>query len=159
MCVCAWGRGWQRGREPQAASPWVQSPRWGWISRTWGHDLSQNQESGAQPTESPRHPALQLHKNKTKPKKPRVHIYKKMRRKIQDSLKGDWKRERNSGHLWFEGFLQCFIYHQCPQFSELKKCRILYAIHQLKRTFYFSQLYILLEFLQRWPTVWERAEC
>ena len=36
---------------------------WGLISQHWGHDLSQNQESDAQPTELPRYPSSWLLKD------------------------------------------------------------------------------------------------
>ena len=34
----------------------VQRPTWGSISQPWDHDLGQNQELDAQPTEPPRRP-------------------------------------------------------------------------------------------------------
>jgi len=45
-----------RERESQADSPLSAEPNSGLSLRTLGHDLSQNQESDAQPTEPPRHP-------------------------------------------------------------------------------------------------------
>lgn len=46
-----------RGREPQADSPRsTEADSGGSISWLWDQNLSQNQESEAQPTEPPRHP-------------------------------------------------------------------------------------------------------
>ena len=47
------GGGWEKERENLKQAP---HSAWGSIPRPWGHDLSRNQESDAQPTEPPRRP-------------------------------------------------------------------------------------------------------
>ena len=83
------GRGAEGERERehlQQTPPSAQSPTQGLIPRPWDHDLNQNQELDAQPTEPPRHPEFSrlLHQDMEKPGKlrdvlcspswdPRVH--------------------------------------------------------------------------------------
>lgn len=47
----------------------------------------------------------------------------------------DWQREKNSGHLLFEGFLQFFIYCRHPQFSELKNVEYFMRVISLREHF------------------------
>ena len=56
--MCASGAGRGSGRENLKQTPLSgPSPRWGWISRPWDHDLSWNWESNTQLTEHPRRPS------------------------------------------------------------------------------------------------------
>ena len=48
------------GENSKQTPHWAQSPTWGLISQPWDHDLSWNQESDSQPTESPIHIPLWL---------------------------------------------------------------------------------------------------
>ena len=64
VCVCVhaheWGRGREREKESQVASaPLVHRAWWrAWTHKPRDHDLSQNQESDAQPIEPPKHPKV-----------------------------------------------------------------------------------------------------
>ena len=57
------GQGGER-KHPKYTPGWVWRPMRGSISQPWDHDLSQNQESDAEPTIPPRHPSCLLFCNK-----------------------------------------------------------------------------------------------